>query len=77
MQGGLKLVFRIDIAPLVMPECGQIGVGGRKAYVIEVNDNPSIEAGYEDRVLKDELYFRVMEVFLERIEKSKAPWTAS
>ena len=50
---------------------------GRKAYVIEVNDNPSIEAGYEDRVLKDELYFRVMEVFLERIEKSKAPWVAS
>jgi glutathione synthase/RimK-type ligase-like ATP-grasp enzyme len=37
--------------------------------VMEVNDNPSIEAGYEDTVLKDKLYESVMRLFLERLEK--------
>lgn len=42
-----------------------------KSYVIEVNDNPNIDAGYEDGVLGDVLYQRVMGVFLERIERLK------
>ena len=42
---------------------------GQKVYVIEVNDNPSIEAGFEDDVLGQELYQRVMEVFLERMQE--------
>lgn len=41
---------------------------GKAALVIEINDNPNIEAGYEDDVLQDELYLRIMEVFLKRIE---------
>ncbi len=41
-------------------------------FVIEVNDNPNIDAGVEDRVLKSELYRRIMEVFLRRIERRKA-----
>jgi len=44
---------------------------GKTPYVIEVNDNPSIESGYEDKFLKDELYWRIMWVFLQRIEKRK------
>jgi len=40
-------------------------------YVIEVNDNPSIDAGVEDTVLKDELYLRIMRVILRRIEQMK------
>ncbi|MCA9051410.1 MAG: RimK family protein [Planctomycetaceae bacterium] len=40
--------------------------------VIEVNDNPNIDSGYEDALLKDELYRRIMEVFVRRIEASKA-----
>ena len=44
---------------------------GDKVYVIEVNDNPNIDAGYEDEVLQDELYLRVVEVFLKRIERRK------
>jgi glutathione synthase/RimK-type ligase-like ATP-grasp enzyme len=36
--------------------------------VMEVNDNPSIDAGYEDAVLKDELYERILRSFIERIE---------
>lgn len=39
--------------------------------VIEVNDNPTIETGVEDDILKDDLYTRVMEVFLRRIERLK------
>lgn len=40
-------------------------------FIIEVNDNPNIDSGVEDVVLKDALYARIMEVFLNRIEKSK------
>jgi len=40
-------------------------------YVIEVNDNPSIEAGYEDTMLRDELYLRIMRGFLHRVERAK------
>lgn len=43
-----------------------------KFYVIEVNDNPNIDRGYEDAILKDELYRRIMQVFLSRIEQRKA-----
>jgi glutathione synthase/RimK-type ligase-like ATP-grasp enzyme len=45
---------------------------GDRYFVIEVNDNPNIDAGVEDAVLKDEIYRRIMSVFLERIEKRKA-----
>ena len=41
---------------------------GSKTYVIEVNDNPNIDAGFEDSVLKDELYHRIMASFVRRIE---------
>lgn len=41
-------------------------------YIIEVNDNPNMDAGCEDQILRDELYRRVMESFLRRIEHSKA-----
>jgi len=44
---------------------------GRLAYVIEVNDNPSIDAGYEDSLLKDALYERIMEHFALRLERQK------
>jgi glutathione synthase/RimK-type ligase-like ATP-grasp enzyme len=39
-----------------------------KAHVIEINDNPNIDAGVEDQVLGDETYLRVMRVFLKRLE---------
>jgi glutathione synthase/RimK-type ligase-like ATP-grasp enzyme len=43
----------------------------KKCYVMEVNDNPSVDAGVEDAVLRDELYRRLMQVFLKRIEQQK------
>ncbi len=45
---------------------------GGKVYVIEINDNPSIDAGFEDGLLGEELYTQIMEVFLRRIEERKA-----
>lgn len=44
-----------------------------RAYVIEVNDNPNIDAGNEDSILKDALYREVMGVFLKRIEARNKP----
>ncbi len=41
---------------------------GRQCSVIEVNDNPTIQFGFEDAILKDELYRRIMQVFLQRLE---------
>jgi glutathione synthase/RimK-type ligase-like ATP-grasp enzyme len=42
---------------------------GNRLYVIEINDNPNVDAGNEDSVLKDALYREVMGVFLKRIEE--------
>jgi glutathione synthase/RimK-type ligase-like ATP-grasp enzyme len=42
-----------------------------KPYVVEVNDNPNIDAGVEDSILKDQLYLTIMQEFLNRIERGK------
>ncbi len=44
-------------------------VGG-KALMIEINDNPNIDTGYEDGVEKERLYDTVIASFLRRIRKS-------
>lgn len=41
---------------------------GDEVLVIEVNDNPNIDAGYEDRILGRELYRLIMRSMLRRIE---------
>ena len=41
------------------------------ACVIEINDNPNIDAGIEDAVLKEDLYARIMNSFLNRIEQER------
>lgn len=48
-------------------------VGG-KVYMIEVNDNPNIDAGFEDEVLGDELYLRVMRTFFARVNARHRGW---
>ncbi len=42
-----------------------------KFYVIEINDNPNIDSGIEDKIMKDKLYTVIMEVFLNRIKADK------
>ncbi|MCR9294943.1 MAG: RimK family protein [bacterium] len=37
-------------------------------FVIEVNDNPNLDAGVEDKVLRDELYRRIARSFVRRLE---------
>jgi glutathione synthase/RimK-type ligase-like ATP-grasp enzyme len=44
---------------------------GKKVYVIEINDNPNIDAGVEDRVLKDNLYLEIMQTIMRRVELKK------
>lgn len=41
--------------------------------VIEVNDNPSIDAGVEDLVLKDGLYQTIIGYFVERLDRRSQP----
>lgn len=41
---------------------------GNKVYVIEVNDNPSLEYGVEDAFLGEELYMQIMGEFARRLE---------
>jgi glutathione synthase/RimK-type ligase-like ATP-grasp enzyme len=44
---------------------------GNRCYVIEINDNPNVDAGNEDGVLKDALYREIMGSFVRRIEARK------
>ncbi|MDZ7764465.1 MAG: hypothetical protein U5K00_08570 [Melioribacteraceae bacterium] len=41
---------------------------GNDVIVIEVNDNPSIEAGIEDFIMKEHLYLTIMKSFKDRLE---------
>src|SRR5262249_56864412 len=85
-QFGKCETLPVELAPrravrVALKAAGLIGDGlygvdvkqsGDRFYVIEVNDNPNIDAGVEDHVLRDELYRRVMSVFLSRIQQRKA-----
>ena len=42
-----------------------------KFYVIEINDNPNIDAGIEDKILKDKLYDIIMEVLMNKVKLEK------
>lgn len=42
-----------------------------KPYIVEVNDNPNVDYGIEDEVLRESLYERVMETFLKRLEQKR------
>jgi glutathione synthase/RimK-type ligase-like ATP-grasp enzyme/ribosomal protein S18 acetylase RimI-like enzyme len=48
-----------------------VKVVGGKVYVIEVNDNPNIDAGIEDLVLGDTVYSKIMQSVYNRIENSR------
>ncbi|MCF8229210.1 MAG: hypothetical protein K9G58_13875 [Bacteroidales bacterium] len=42
-----------------------------QVYVVEVNDNPNIDFGVEDLVLKDSLYDILIDSMIHRIEIAK------
>ncbi len=83
-QGGYRTLGVADTPPDVLEAAlkaanligdGLYGVdvkqNERGCYVIEVNDNPNIEAGVEDAYLKDELYRILLLEFLARLEKKR------
>lgn len=66
-----------EVVRLAVEAAGTIGDGlygvdikqtDKGLFVIEVNDNPSIDAGIEDQRLKEELYRLVMREFLRRMD---------
>ncbi len=79
---GATLAVSIDEAPqeviaIALKAANLIGNGfygvdikqvKNHCYVIEINDNPNVDAGSEDAVLGDALYREVMQVFLKRVE---------
>lgn len=84
VEGGAE-VFAIEEAPIkvvstALRAANLVGDGfygvdlkekGGKIVVIEINDNPSVCFGDEDKVLKDELYLTIMQSIFDRIHKLK------
>jgi glutathione synthase/RimK-type ligase-like ATP-grasp enzyme len=84
-EGGFK-TFRVEDAPAKVVKAalraanllgdGLYGVdlkqNGDRVVVIEVNDNPNLDAGVEDAVLGDALYTTLMGEFVRRIEGRSA-----
>jgi glutathione synthase/RimK-type ligase-like ATP-grasp enzyme len=69
-----------DVVKLALRATAPIGDGlygvdikaaDKRLAIIEVNDNPNIDAGIEDAYLGDDLYRRVMEEFLRRLERKR------
>ncbi len=46
---------------------------GDGVFVIEVNDNPNLDHGYEDLGEKDEVWVKLTQWFLDRLEKPSRP----
>lgn len=44
---------------------------GKDVYLIEVNDNPSIDSNIEDQLLGEELYLKVANYFLKELNKKR------
>ena len=82
VEGGHETLDVADVPAVVLNTAVQaaraVGSGlygvdlkqfGKVVKVIEVNDNPNIDHGVEDLVLKDALYRKVMEYFIKRLEQ--------
>ena len=83
-EGATEAVALCDVPPPVLAmalrTAGLIGDGfygvdlkqvGDSCTIIEINDNPNVDAGNEDAILDDDLYRQVMQVFRDRIEARK------
>ncbi|URA10163.1 ATP-grasp domain-containing protein [Thermospira aquatica] len=44
---------------------------GEQFYLIEINDKPNIDAGIEDKILRDRLYRRIMRHFALEVSRKK------
>jgi glutathione synthase/RimK-type ligase-like ATP-grasp enzyme len=68
-----KAVLDIAIKACAIIGNGLYGVDikqkGNQVYVIEINDNPSVDHTVEDQYLGDELYMMIMQEFVNRLEQ--------
>jgi glutathione synthase/RimK-type ligase-like ATP-grasp enzyme len=82
VSGGFETLPTFEVPRAVLDAalkaCNMIGQGlygvdvkqkGSHVYVIEVNDNPSIDHEVEDLYLGDELYMLIMQEFVSRLEQ--------
>jgi glutathione synthase/RimK-type ligase-like ATP-grasp enzyme len=67
-----KAVLDIAIKATKLIGTGFYGVDlkqtGDRVVVIEINDNPSIDSGVEDKYLGNQLYIEIMKGFFRRME---------
>lgn len=70
-----KAVIRTAVKAAGLIGDGLYGVDlkqtGKEVVIIEINDNPNIDAGIEDAVLGRDIYLKVMDVFRSRVEEGK------
>ena len=84
VEGGHETLAIADVPPAVIRAAlkaadligdGLYGVDLKETpagpVVIEVNDNPSLDAGVEDRVLGDALYTRLVAEFVQRLDRRR------
>ena len=85
IEGTFKAWRLEDVDPkilnIALKAAGAIGDGlygvdlkqnDKGIYVMEVNDNPNLDAGVEDTILGDELYTRILEEFIRRWEMRRS-----
>jgi glutathione synthase/RimK-type ligase-like ATP-grasp enzyme len=83
-QGGFETLAMDQVPPVVVKAAlkaadligdGLYGVDLKETpagpVVIEVNDNPSLDAGVEDKVLGEQLYARLIGEFVERLDRRR------
>ena len=85
VREGDSKTFRVEDAPEIVVKtavkaAGLIGNGfygvdlkqtTKGVVVIEINDNPNIDHGIEDAVLKEDLYRRIIEDFVWRLDRKR------
>ena len=74
-EGAVEMAVKLGLKAANLIGDGLYGVDIKqldgRCVVVEINDNPNLDAGNEDGILKDALYREVMGVFLRRIEERK------
>jgi glutathione synthase/RimK-type ligase-like ATP-grasp enzyme len=82
-EEGRARTFAVEAAPaevirIATEAAGLIGDGlfgvdlkenERGIFVVEINDNPNIDAGVEDAVLRDGLYAAILKALVRRIDR--------
>lgn len=76
-----KAVIRTAVKAANLIGSGLYGVDLKfikdKVYVIEINDNPNIDAGVEDIILGDAVYDQVLNEFVRRLEMKRLSYVAT